>query len=183
MLSSTSCREDCAGQSKTRVILANPCPAWILLDWRPCARYAESRWPMPRSDWEDFIAGLDRSMDRIVPEVSDGQLVGIRYFYVGVPQAARLGLTSGDRFVAVKDTKSAPAGGGQRSRAPARRNAAVAQKLPGLLHCRVEQEYAHARCALRVGNQTLVRPTYQVSAARVERKRDRRLLQTVGKRS
>jgi len=60
---------------------------------------------MPRSDWQDFIAGLDRSMDRIVPEVSDGQLVGIRYFYVGVPQAARLGLTSGDRFVAVNDTK------------------------------------------------------------------------------
>jgi hypothetical protein len=53
-----------------------------------------------KSRWQDFITALDRSLDRIVPEVRDGRLVKIRYFH-GLPEATRIGLVSGDRIVAV----------------------------------------------------------------------------------
>jgi C-terminal processing protease CtpA/Prc len=75
---------------------------------------------IPGSEWERFVGELDRSFERIVPEVRDkDRLVAIRYFCTrhqsteecadGSP-AAQLGLLTGDRVVAVNGTKvSGPA--------------------------------------------------------------------------
>jgi C-terminal processing protease CtpA/Prc len=68
-----------------------------------------------RSEWERFVSELDRSFERIVPEVRDtNRLVAIRYFCAGHQDtkhcadgspAAQLGLLSGDRVVAVNGKK------------------------------------------------------------------------------
>ena len=60
---------------------------------------------VPAQDWVGFISELDRSLDRIVPEVNAERLVAIRYFYVRVSPAERIGILSGDRFVAVNGVK------------------------------------------------------------------------------
>jgi hypothetical protein len=60
---------------------------------------------VPAADWDRFISELDASLDRIVPEVNADRLTAIRYFYVRVAPAERIGIVSGDRFVAVNGVK------------------------------------------------------------------------------
>jgi hypothetical protein len=61
---------------------------------------------VPGPDWASFISTLDQSLGRIIPEVNGAHhLVAIRYFYVRVPPAERMGIVSGDRFVAVNGVK------------------------------------------------------------------------------
>jgi len=61
---------------------------------------------VPGPEWASFISTMEQSLGRIVPDVrGPNHLVAIRYFYVRVPPAERMGIVSGDRFVAVNGVK------------------------------------------------------------------------------
>ncbi len=62
---------------------------------------------VPKAEWASFVAALDHSLDRNVPEVRGKELVAIRYFYVRALPAERMGIASGDRFAAVNGVKVA----------------------------------------------------------------------------
>ena len=70
---------------------------------------------IPRSDWQQLVEDLDRSFERTLLDVRDGdRLVGIRYFCeadqdtkecVGGSPGGQLELVNGDRIVGVNGTR------------------------------------------------------------------------------